>query len=137
MPPIDPQQHLAARQAILNHPDAQDCTLYRPDEEDPEAEELDLGDAKILFTGTFQAPADWDAEERAEYFGDSPAELFMTARIECEAKPLSAGYFTPEVGDYLASMPGLGEVVMFYVHDCNEDEHGRTYVLIRDDESLA
>lgn len=136
MPPIDPQQHLAARQAILNHPDAQDCTLYRPDEDDPEAEEQDLGDGKILFTGTFQAPADWDARERAEYFGDSPAEQFMTARIECEAKPLSAGYFTPEVGDYVAAMPGLGEVVMYYLHDCSEDEQGRSYVLIREDEAL-
>lgn len=131
MPPIDPQQ----RQAILNHPDAQDCTLYRPDEEDPDAEEQDLGDAKILFTGAFQAPADWDAQERAEFFGDSAEELFMTAAIECEAKPLSAGYFIAEAGDYLAVMPGLGAVVMYYVYDCNEDEQGRTYVLIREDES--
>jgi hypothetical protein len=136
VPPIDPQQPLAARQAILNHPDAQDCTLYRPDEKDPDAEEQDLGDAKILFLGAFQAPADWDAHERAEFFGDSPAELFVTAAIECEAKPLSAGYFTAEIGDYVATMPGLGEVVMFYVHDCSEDDSGRRYVLIRDDEPL-
>lgn len=129
---IDPQH----RQAILNHPDAQDCTLYRPDEANPDAEERDLGDARILFTGAFQPPADWDAAQRAEYFGDSAAELFVTARIECEAKPLAAGYFTAEIGDYLATMPGSGEVVMFFVHDYDEDDSGRSYVLIRDDESL-
>ncbi|NQD93804.1 hypothetical protein HP532_14225 [Pseudomonas sp. CrR25] len=136
MSPIDPQQHLAARQAVLNHPDAQDCTLYRPNDSDPDAEELDLGDAKVLLHGVFQAPADWDAHERAEFFGDSAPELFFSAAIECEARPLSAGFFTAEVGDYLAAMPGLGEVVMYYVHDCHEHVHGRTYVLIRDDESL-
>ncbi|UTW08560.1 hypothetical protein [Pseudomonas benzenivorans] len=136
MPQPDSQQHLAARLAILDHPDAQDCTVYRPDEQDPDAEELDLGDAKIVFTGVFQPPADWDAEQRSEFYGDSAPELFMTAALECEAKPLSAVYFTAEIGDYVATMPGLGEVVMFYVHDCLDGENGRTYVLQRDDESL-
>lgn len=137
MPQLDPQQHLADRQAILDHPDAQDCTLYRPDEQDPEAEETDLGDAKVLFTGPFQAPAEWDAAAREDYFGDSDPQLFVTARIACEAQPQSRAFFTAEIGDYLASMPGLGEVVMYYVHDCLDDAGGRRYVLIRDDESPA
>ncbi|MBS7661388.1 hypothetical protein I0D00_05425 [Pseudomonas lalucatii] len=136
MPQPDSQQHLAARLAILNHPDAQDCTVYRPDENDADAEEHDLGDAKVLFTGAFQAPQDWDAEQRDEYYGDSAPELFMTAALECEAKPGSAAHFTAEVGDYVACMPGLGEVVMFYVHDCQDGENGRSYVLLRDDEAL-
>jgi hypothetical protein len=136
MSQLDPQQLLAARQAILNHPDAQDCTVYRPDENDADAEERDLGDAKILFTGAFQPPQDWDAGQRDEFYGDSAPELFMTAAIECEAKPSSAAYFSAEIGDYVATMPGLGEVVMFYVHDWVENENGRSYVLIRDDESL-
>lgn len=133
MPPIDPQLRLT----ILGHPDAQDCSVYRPDEDDPDAEELDLGDAKVLFTGAFQAPADWDELERAEFFGDAAPEAFVTAYIECEAKPGSAGFFVADIGDYVASMPGLGEVVMFYVHDYSEDQQGRHYTLIRDDEPLA
>ncbi|MGH8352089.1 MAG: hypothetical protein ACRERY_00940 [Pseudomonas sp.] len=134
---IDPAKRLAARLAILSNEDAQDCTVYRPDENDPDAEEQDLGDAKILFTGAFQAPEEWDEEERDEFFGDADPGLFMTAFIECEAKPASAKFFAPEVGDYVAAMPGLGEVVMFYVHDYSEDENGRKCILIRDDEPIA
>ncbi|MHA6495003.1 hypothetical protein ACX0MV_17415 [Pseudomonas borbori] len=125
-----------SRQTILNHPDAQDCTVYRPDAHDPEAEEEDLGDAKILMTGPFQPPADWDAAEREAFFADSDPELFFTARIECEAKPGSAQHFVTDSGDYVATMPGAGEVVMFFVCDYDEDASGRSYILIRDDEPL-
>lgn len=136
MPPMDTEQQLAARLAILQHPDAQECTVYRADEQDPEAEEVDLGDAKVLFCGPFEAPADWDAAEREEYFGDSAPELFVTARIECEAKPGSKSHFTVDIGDYVAAQPGQGEVLMFYVHDYLEDDSGCTYVLLRDEEVL-
>ncbi|UVE16412.1 hypothetical protein NVV93_12395 [Pseudomonas sp. LS44] len=136
MPPVDPQQRLAARNTVLNHQDAQNCTLYRPDENDPDGEEMDLGDAKIVFTGTFEAPADWDEHERSEFYSDSAPELFVTARIECEAKPATSGYFEAEPGDFVATMPGSGEVVMYFVYDFDEDADGRSYVLIRDDESL-
>lgn len=134
MPYTDTEQRRAARLAILSHPHAQDCTVYRADEADDEAEELDLGDAKVLFTGVFQAPQEWDALECEAFFGDVAPELFFTADIACEAKPGSAGFFLPEVGDYVASMPGQGAVVMFYVQDYREDENGRSYVLMRDDE---
>ncbi|MGV8844774.1 MAG: hypothetical protein ACOH2I_16440 [Pseudomonas sp.] len=134
MPQTDTEQRHAARLTILNHPHAQDCTVYRPDEADDEADELDLGDAKVLFTGVFQAPQEWDAREREDFFGDIAPELFFTAGIACEAKPGSAGFFLLEVGDYVASMSGQGVVVMFYVQDYREDESGRSYVLMRDDE---
>src|SRR3990167_10861177 len=117
MPPMDAEQQLATRLAILENPEAQDCTVYRADDQDPEAEEVDLGDAKVLFCGPFEAPADWDAAEREDYFGDSAPELFVNARIECEAKPGSKDHFTVDIGDYVAAQPGLGGVVMFYVHD--------------------
>ena len=133
---LDPQRRLAARQAILGDGAAQDCTLYRPDERDPEAEEEDLGDAKILFTGPFQAPEDWDEQMRADYFDENDPALFVTALIECEAAPASRGFFTVEPGDYVAATLETGEVVMFYVYDCSEDEQGRRCVLIRDDEVL-
>jgi hypothetical protein len=136
MPPMDTEQQLAARLAILENPDAQDCTVYRADEQDPDAEEADLGDAKVLFCGPFEAPADWDAAEREEYFGDSAPELFVNARIECEAMPGAKSHFTVDIGDYVAAQPGLGEVVMFYVHDYLEDDSGCTYVLQRDEEVL-
>lgn len=130
----DTEQRRAARRAILSHPEAQDCTVYRPDEADDQADELDLGDAKVLFTGVFQAPQEWDALQREAFFGEIAPELFFTANIACEAEPDSAGFFQPEVGDYVASMPGNGAVVMFYVQDYREDENGRSYVLMRDDE---
>ena len=69
-------------------------------------------------------------------FGTSIPELFVNARIECEAKPGSKGHFTVDIGDYVAAQPGLGEVVMFYVHDYLEDDSGCTYVLLRDEEVL-
>ena len=138
MPPMNTEQQLAARLAILQHADGQDCTLYRADgqNQDPDAEEVDLGDAKVLFCGPFEAPADWDAAEREEYFADSAPELFVNARIECEAKPGSKSHFSVDIGDYVAAQPGQGEVVMFYVHDYLEDDTGCTYVLLRDEEVL-
>jgi hypothetical protein len=136
MPSLDTEQQLAARQAVLQHPDAQDCTLYRADESDPDAEEQDLGDGKIVFCGPFEAPADWDAVEREEYFAGYAPDLFVTARIESEAKPGSKAYFTVDIGDYVATMPGLGEVIMYYVHDYLDDEDGCLFVLQRDEETL-
>lgn len=133
---LDPVLRLASRLAILQHPEAQDCTFYRPDEFDPEAEEEDLGDAKVLFLGAFQAPAEWDEAERAEFFGEDDPEQFVSAFIECEARPASNQYFTAEPGDYLACMQGDGRVQMFYLYDYVEDQHGRKCVLIRDDEEL-
>jgi hypothetical protein len=131
---LNPVQRLASRLAILQHPEAQDCTLYRPDEFDADAEEEDLGDAKVMFLGAFQAPAEWDEDERAEFFGDDAPERFVSAFIECEATPAAAEYFTAESGDYLACMQADGTVQMFYLYDYFEDESGRKCVLIRDDE---
>lgn len=135
MPLTDAQ--LAVRQTVLHSPDALDCTLYRGDENDPDAEELDLGDAKLLFIGPFEAPADWDAAERADYFGDSAPELFFSARVECLAEPDSKAWFSADVGDYVATLPGAGEVLMYYVHDYLEESDGSlSYVLLRDEELL-
>lgn len=135
MPLTDAQ--LAVRQTVLHSPDALECTLYRADENDPDAEELDLGDAKLLFLGPFEAPADWDAAERAEYFGDSAPELFFSARLECLAAPDAKAWFSADVGDYVATLPGQGEVLMYYVHDYLEEPDGSlSYVLLRDEELL-
>ena len=133
---LDPVKRMAARQAVLADQQALGCALYRPDEEDDEAEEEDLGDARALFIGPFQAPDAWDAAECEEYFDGSEPELFVTAYIECEAPVASAEYFTAEVGDYVAIMTGEGQVEMFFVHDYQEDDAGRLCVLIRDDEPL-
>ncbi|WP_236032764.1 hypothetical protein [Pseudomonas schmalbachii] len=133
---LDPQKRLAARKAILAHADAQDCSLYRPDENDPDAEEMDLGDARIVVTGPFQAPAEWSAEEREEYFGDADPASFVSAFIECEAEPGSREFFQPDVGDYVAVMPTPDAVVMYYLHDWYEDDNGRDCVLILDDQDL-
>ena len=124
------------RQETLSHPDALDCTVYRPDEQDPEAEEQDLGDAKVLFLGAFEPPVDWDAHQREDYFGEEDPTHFVMAHIECEAKPATKAFFMADSGDYVAVQSSPGEVVMYYVYDHEETEHGRQYVLIRDDEEL-
>ena len=64
------------RQEILNHPDALDCTVYRPDEQDRDAEEQDLGDGKVLITGAFEPPQDWDAHQREDYYGEEDPTHF-------------------------------------------------------------
>ena len=133
---LDPQRRLAARRAVLDDPQALECSLYRPDENDPDAEEEDLGEARVRLIGPFLAPPEWDAEDREAFFGDDDPQLFVTALIECEAEPGSAAFFLAAEGDYLAAMPGQGEVAMYYVHDCREDEQGRRCVLIRDDQPL-
>ena len=132
---LDPQLRLAARRAVLDSAQALECTVYRPDDNDPDAEEEDLGDARVLFDGPFQAPAEWDAATRAGFFGDDDPALFLCARIECEAPPAARGYFTVEEGDYVAVLAD-GAVQMYYLHDCREDADGCHCVLIRDDEPL-
>ncbi len=129
-------KHPFSRTSILAHADALDCTIYRPDERDPDAEEEDLGDARILFAGPFEAPADWDAHEREAFFGDAQPEAFVNAFVECEAKPGSKAFFTVEIGDYVAVMETLDKVVMYFVQDRQEQEGTRRYVLVRDDEPL-
>ena len=115
--------------SLKEYPDALDCTVYRPDENDPDAEELELGDARVLLEGPFEAPAEWDAVEREDYFDGSDPALFVTARIECEAKADSGEYFVAEPGDYVAVVRGM-KVEMYYVYDLAD----HSYVLIRDDQ---
>lgn len=130
--PLDSQ----ARNAVLEDPRALECSVYRPDEKDEDAEELDLGEARILLLGAFEAPIDWDARQREAYFGEEDPALFFNARVESLAAPGSKAFFTVESGDYVAAQPSLGEVVMYYVYDQEDDAEGRRYVLIRDDEEL-
>lgn len=122
------------RQHVLDAADALDCTVYRPDEDDLDAEEEDLGDAKVLFTGPFEPPQEWDAAEREDYFDGTDPALFVTALIACEAKPVSKAFFTPQAGDLLAAM-NAGKVEMYFVCERLDDENGSSYVLIRDDET--
>ena len=102
------------RQHVLDAADALDCTVYRPDEDDLDAEEEDLGDAKVLLTGPFEPPQEWDAAEREDYFDGTDPALFVTALIACEAKPGSKAFFAPQAGDLLAAM-NAGKVEMYFV----------------------
>ncbi|WP_090511092.1 hypothetical protein [Pseudomonas marincola] len=134
MQSLDPQQRLALHAAIIAHDDAQNCTVYRPDESDPDAEEEDLGDGKIILGGTYVPHAEWDQEALDDYYDDSDPSLFVTARIASDYKPGSADYFEVEPGDFVATLPAPGKVQMYFVYDYTEDAQGREYVLIRDDE---
>jgi hypothetical protein len=133
---LDPEKRLAAREAVLGHADALECSLYRPDENDLDAEEEDLGDARILFTGPFKAPAEWSAQDREDYFGDIDPGAFVTALIECQADPATRDFFLADAGDFVAVVAASGEVQMFYLYDCNEDDNGMHCVLVREDEDV-
>ncbi|VXC37470.1 conserved hypothetical protein [Pseudomonas sp. 8Z] len=130
--PLDMQ----TRNAVLEHPQALDGNVYRPHEQDADAEEIDLGEARVLILGPFEAPVDWDARQRDDYFAEEDPALFFSARIESLAAPASKTFFTVESGDYVAAQSSLGEVVMYYVYDHEDDAEGRRYILIRDDEEL-
>lgn len=133
---VDPQRRLAARQAILADAKAVGACFYRPDDNDPDAEELDLGDARVLILGPFEAPADWDAAEREAFFEDADPAAFFSALVECEAAPGSKAFFVPEIGDFVAVMPSPDKVQMYFLHDWHEEEDGCHCVLVRDDEGL-
>ena len=124
------------RQHVLQAAQSLDCTLYRPDEDDADGEEQDMGDAKVLFTGPFEPPQEWDAAEREDYYDGYDPALFVTAQIACEAKPGSKAFFIAQPGDYLATMPGDGQVQMYFVCERLDEEHGTRFVLIREEEEL-
>jgi hypothetical protein len=116
---------------ILAHPQALDCTIYRANAHDEEGEEQDLGDARVVITGTFEPPAEWDAKERADYYDGMPPEAFVTAVFACEADVDSKGFFTVEADDYAAVTEPDGSVAMFYI--CEQLDDG-SYVLLREED---
>ena len=117
---------------LASHPDAIDCTLFRQESQDPDADELELGDAHLLLLGAFEAPKDWDAREREDYFDGEDPQQFFSAQIERS----EGATFEVQVGDYLAAQPSPTEVVMYYIYDQQEDENGTYFVLIHDEIEL-
>lgn len=132
---LDPVARLAAREAVLADAAALECSLYRPDEQDPDAEEEDLGEARVLLQGLFVPPSAWSAQEVADFYDGEDPQQFFSARIECEAAPGSAGFFMVEPGDY-AAVTEDGLVVMYFVCDCHEDDAGLHCILQRDEIEL-
>lgn len=120
-----------SRDSILSDPNALNCTIYRAHETDPDGEELDLGDARVIITGAFEPPVEWDAKERAEYFDGMPEDAFFTAVFASEAGSDSKSFFTVEADDYAAVTEQDGTVSMFYV--CERLDDG-TYVLLREED---
>lgn len=125
-----PATEQPSRETILAHPDALECTIYRAHETDPDGEERDMGDARVVITGPFEAPQEWDAKERADYFDGMPEDAFFTALFASEAGADSKGYFSVEADDYAAVTEPDGTIAMFYV--CERLEDG-TYVLLREE----
>lgn len=131
---LDAQTRLSARNSVLDASNALDCCLYRPDEDDLDAEELDLGDARILFNGCFTPPSDWDAETLEDYYDGSDPDDFFSARIEPCAAPGTRQYFQPQPGDQVAVTEADGKVRMYYLYECAELDEGFQGVLIREEE---
>lgn len=126
-----PANQQPSRESILAHPNALDCTIYRAHETDPEGEEQDMGDARVVITGQFEPPQEWDAKERADYFDGMPEDAFFTAIFASEAGSDSKGYFSVEADDYAAVTMADGSIAMFYV--CERLDDG-TYVLLREED---
>lgn len=130
---FDPAERLQARLAVLNDPQALTATVYRAEDDDPDAEEQDLGEAKVLFQGPFSLPAHWTTLEKDEYLDGAELKDFYLALIECEAKPSAKDFFVADIGDYLAVVDETtGQIRMYFVHDYEEDNQGRRCVLIED-----
>lgn len=120
-----------SRDDILAHSDALSCTIYRAHATDPDGEEQDMGDARIVITGAFEPPVEWDAKERADYFDGMPEDAFFTAQFTSEAGADSSDHFTVEADDYAAVTDKDGSVAMYYV--CERTEDG-SYVLLREED---
>ncbi len=117
-----------ARDTLLDPTRSCDCTLYR-EADNPNDEELDLGDGRVLLLGPHALPAEWDAQRRARYCDDAEPEALFQAWIE----PLREGAFQPRIGDFLAVTTAAGEVQMYSLHDLPEGTEG-PWVLLREDE---
>lgn len=124
-------QPALSRDELLAHPNALDCTIYRAHPTDPDGEEQDMGDARVVITGAFVAPAEWDAKERDDYFDGIPEEAFFTALFSSEAAPESSAHFTVEADDYAAVTQADGSIAMYYV--CERTEDG-SYILLREED---
>lgn len=120
-----------SRDSILADPDALSCTIYRAHETDPDGEERDMGDARVLITGQFEPPQEWDAKARADYFDGMPEDAFFTAVFASEHGSDSKGYFSVEADDYAAVTELDGSIAMFYV--CERLDDG-SYVLLREED---
>lgn len=130
---IDPATRWQARLQLLADPACLNASVYRPDEDDEDAEEFDLGDAWLVIDGPFQAPADWDAVMRDDYFdGADPADFFA-ARFEPGATPGQRGHFQARPGDLLAVTEASGRIQMYYLYEVEEAEDSTRLVLIREE----
>ena len=127
----------AARNVTLRHPSSMPCSVWRrrvtrvdpaspgaplmggmptlggmgvlTADDEPQIEYVELGDARVLVTGQFQPG---DMVER----GDAMQQAVMQeAQIEAIADPGSDGYFTPDRGDLVAILPGMGVVLAYSV----------------------
>lgn len=129
------QVNKAARQVVLRHPNAMDCTVWRKAvnrvaetsmgglptigglgvldaEDEADYSYTELGDARILFCGVFQGQAGntIDADTGLNY-PDMPIE----ALVECVAEPTAEGFFVADKPDMVTVYPGAGIVLSYEV----------------------
>ena len=126
-----PATQTPSRDSILADPEALNCTIYRAHETDPDGEERDMGDARVIITGQFEPPREWDAKARADYFDGMPEDAFFTAVFASEHGSDSKGFFTVEADDYAAVTEQDGSISMFYVGERLDDD---SYVLLREED---
>lgn len=129
----------AARLVVLRHPNAIACSVWRKQvqrveidpvtgdpseiggmptlggmevlkaEDEAQIDYVEMGAARVLFSGQWQESS---MNERV----DAPAQAIMQmARIECTAEPGAADYFTPDRGDLVAVLPGMGVVLAYSI----------------------
>lgn len=132
------QINQAARQVVLRHPNAMDCSVWRKTvnrvadapplamgglptigglgvldaEDEADYSYTELGDARIVFCGVFQGQAGntIDADTGLNY-----ADIPIEALVECVAEPAAGGYFQADKPDVVTVYPGAGIVLSYEV----------------------
>jgi hypothetical protein len=132
---VPTQINRSARLVTLRHPNAMDCTVFRKQinrtaatsmggmptigglgvidsEDEADYTYVELGDAKIVFTGQFQTQGNNFVEDES---GLNYAESPIEALVECVLDPAAQGYFVLTSKDMVMVEPGGGFALAYEV----------------------
>jgi hypothetical protein len=150
---VPAQINKSARLVTLNHPNAMDCTVHRKTynrtdtgtmgglptlgglgvldgEDEPEYTYMELGDAKILFAGQYQAV---DGNMRDDDMSLNYAAPPMEALVECVKQPTDTAFFVADKPDLVMVYPGAGIALAYEVvgvtSPSNIPPYGRKLIL--------
>lgn len=125
--------YISTHKSVIENESAQKCTVWRfdskPDVEGDECEEL--GDASVLFHGTFTDRKNSNLSELISSLNESEKESLMEAQLVSMAEPGSWEEFSPEPGDIVSVFPGAGIVIGYEILEVIDLSSCR-YLLLRE-----